>query len=129
MCRGRSSLSHSRPSASALILALTPRAWLSAAFGSRARERPIHVLALWSVVIVALVAYVVTLIAYFAPPASRASANVAYSMCPACVLSITVDPSPSAVLLILGPLDATLYGSLGAVSCCAVLALRKVFKR
>jgi hypothetical protein len=36
-----------------------------------------------------------------------------YTVCPACVLTLTVDPSPLSVLLVLGPVNAAVYGSIG----------------
>jgi hypothetical protein len=54
----------------------------------------------------------------------HSTAQVAYLLCPACVLTVTVDPSFGTVLLALAPLNAAVYGSLGAVLGCALLAVR-----
>ena len=42
-------------------------------------------------------------------------ALVFYSLCPACVLTITVDPSLSATLFVLAPLNALVFGAIGGV--------------
>jgi hypothetical protein len=38
-----------------------------------------------------------------------------YSICPACVLTVTVDPSLTAVIVALAPLNALVFGAFGAV--------------
>jgi hypothetical protein len=43
----------------------------------------------------------------------RPSPELVFSICPACALAITVDPSPPTVLLLLAPLSAAVYGALG----------------
>ena len=51
---------------------------------------------------------------YFAPHSWHPSPQLAFSVCPACALTITVDPSLVTFLLLLAPLNAAVYGSLGA---------------
>jgi hypothetical protein len=38
-----------------------------------------------------------------------------YSLCPACVLTVTVDPSLSTALFVLAPLNALAFGAIGGV--------------
>jgi hypothetical protein len=38
-----------------------------------------------------------------------------YSLCPACVLTVTVDPSLSTTLFVLAPLNALVFGAIGGV--------------
>jgi hypothetical protein len=38
-----------------------------------------------------------------------------YSLCPACVLTITVDPSLPTILFVLAPLNALVFGAVGGV--------------
>lgn len=39
--------------------------------------------------------------------------QLVFPICPACVLTITVDPSLSTVLLLLAPLSGAVYGAVG----------------
>ena len=48
-----------------------------------------------------------------------------FGACPACVLTVTVDPSPISVLLILAPLNAAVYGSLGGALGYIFVGLRR----
>jgi hypothetical protein len=45
-------------------------------------------------------------------------------VCPACVATITVDPSFGAVALVLAPMNAAVYGSFGALLGYFFLAVR-----
>ena len=48
-------------------------------------------------------------------PSTRLPPVAVYSVCPSCVLTITVDPSLASSLLVLAPLSAAVYGSVGGV--------------
>lgn len=61
----------------------------------------------------------------FAPPSWHPAPHFAFSVCPACVLTVTVDPSLGTVLLVLAPLSAAVYGSLGAVLGYVSVLIRK----
>lgn len=98
---------------STVLIALLPGSWVQ-----RARKMelgkpssfPIKMLAGFAVV-----SYLVVVGLSFAPLSWHASPQFVFSVCPACALTITVDPSFGAVLSILAPLSAAVYGSLGAV--------------
>ena len=68
--------------------------------------------------------YLLTVALHFVPPSWHPAAQLVYLLCPACVLTITVDPSLATVLLVLAPLNAAVYASLGTVFGCFVLAVR-----
>ena len=63
----------------------------------------------------AVVSYLVVVGLSFAPHSWQPSPQFVFSVCPACALTVTVDPSLGTVLLGLAPLSAAVYGSLGAV--------------
>lgn len=63
----------------------------------------------------AVVSYLVVVGLYFPSQGWNPSPQFVFSVCPACVLTITADPSIGPVLLGLAPLSAAVYGSLGAV--------------
>ena len=99
----------------AIVLALVPSAWI---FKSREIEKRVD--AGWSTPIKLLVAfagcaYLIVVGMYFFPHSWNFTPALAFSVCPACVLTITVDPSFATVVLFLAPLSAAVYGSLGAI--------------
>jgi len=49
------------------------------------------------------------------PTSAAPSMKMVYSLCPACVATATVDPSLSAVLLVLAPMNAAVFGAFGVV--------------
>lgn len=61
----------------------------------------------------ALVFYLVALFAYFAPHTWNLSPHLMLCLCPMYLIRMTFDPSPLWVLLLLAPMNAAVYGSLG----------------
>jgi hypothetical protein len=61
----------------------------------------------------AAVGYLVALGLYFAPLRWHIPGAILYAICPAAYLTITVDPSFRSVTLILGPINASVYGVAG----------------
>jgi hypothetical protein len=61
----------------------------------------------------AAVGYLVALGLYFAPLGWHIPAEIVYALCPAVYSTITVDPSFPSVALILGPINASVYGVAG----------------
>jgi hypothetical protein len=107
-----------------LFIALLPSSWLESACnsGSPTEDRssvPIKLLLGFAVF-----SYLFTVGLNFAPLNWHVSANMVYLVCPACLLTITVDPSFGTVLLVLAPLNAAVYGSLGAILGYFFLAVR-----
>jgi hypothetical protein len=107
-----------------VILALLPNSWLDKAckVGPNAQHHlsvPIKLLGSF-----AAFSYLLTVALHLVPPSWHPAAQVIYLLCPACVLTITVDPSLASVLLVLAPLNAAVYGSLGTVLGCFLLAVR-----
>ena len=72
----------------------------------------------------AVCAYLWTLALALVPPATDIPAPVVFVLCPACVLTITVDPKFSTVALILAPLNAGIYGLIGLA-----IASSRVFRK
>src|ERR1017187_2342606 len=48
-----------------------------------------------------------------------------YSICPACVLTLTVDPSLTSIIIFLAPINAAVFGAIGGVVGTVVDLLRK----
>jgi hypothetical protein len=61
----------------------------------------------------AVLGYLIALALYFAPVGWRIPAAIVYAICPPAIMTITVDPSFSSVVLILGPLNALVYAAVG----------------
>jgi hypothetical protein len=110
-----------------VIVALLPNSWLNKAckIGPNAQDHlsvPIKLLGCF-----AGFSYLLTVAFDLVPPTWHPAAQVVYLLCPACVLTITVDPSFASVLLVLAPLNAAVYGSLGTLLGCFLLAVRNRF--
>jgi hypothetical protein len=59
------------------------------------------------------------------PLSFRVPMGLLYSMCPACALTATVDPSLAATIVVLAPLNALVFGAIGGVVGTAVNLLLK----
>ena len=107
-----------------VVIALLPTSWVERACNSGSRREsdssiPIKLLGGF-----ALFSYLLTVGLNFAPRSWHLTAQMVYSACPACVLTVTVDPSLGAVMSMLAPLNAAVYGSLGALLGYFFLAVR-----
>src|ERR1700733_9636945 len=97
----------------AVFIALLPSSWVKKAFKiepGKSTSVPIKLLAGFAVV-----SYLVIVGLFFAPHSWHPIPQFILSLCPACALTITVDPSLGTVLLGLAPLSAAVYASLGGV--------------
>jgi hypothetical protein len=62
----------------------------------------------------------------FVPPSfARPPIPLVYSLCPACALTVTVDPSLPAALFVLAPLNALVFGAVGGVIGTAFAIVRR----
>jgi len=108
----------------AVVVALLPISWLEKAckIGPDTQDSlsvPIKLLGCF-----AGFSYLLTVGLDLVPSSWHSTAQASYLLCPACVLTITVDPSLASILLLLAPLNAAVYGSLGAVLGYVLLAVR-----
>jgi hypothetical protein len=98
-----------------VIVALVPRSWIEricgAAPGQRLSSLPIKMLAGF-----AAFSYLLTAGLDFAPHGWHPNPQLVFVLCPSCALAMTVDPSLASVLLLLAPLNAAVYGSVGTVA-------------
>jgi hypothetical protein len=97
-----------------VVIASLPSSWVEKVCKFKSGAQPLSSVPLKVLGGFAIVAYLVTLGLSLAPGSWHPSPQLVYFMCPACILAITVDPSLGAVLLLLAPLNAAVYGSLGA---------------
>jgi hypothetical protein len=59
--------------------------------------------------------YWITVGPYFVLPIWHPSAKTVLAICPAWVLTVTVDPALASVALILAPIDAMVHGAIGLI--------------
>jgi len=108
-----------------VTLAVLPRSWIARICRKdRDDERlfsgPLKLLGGFAVI-----SYIVALVAYLAPHSWNLDPQLMFSLCPLYFIKLTFDPSLAAVLFLLAPMNAAVYGALGLTLGCAWLALRK----
>jgi uncharacterized membrane protein YuzA (DUF378 family) len=69
--------------------------------------------------------YLFALFAYFAPHTWNLSPQLMLCLCPMYLVRMTFDPSPLGILLMLAPMNAAVYGSLGLALGCVWLAFHR----
>ena len=95
------------------VAAIAPQPWMRPIFGSIEKQwlkLPFKMLAGFLVT-----SNVVVVVLSLLPPGTVVPPVTVYILCPSCVSTITVDPSLTATLLLLAPMSAAAYGSIGAV--------------
>lgn len=102
----------------AVLLAILPGSWISKALRVESTKHslvPIKMMGAFAAASYLIIAGLSFGIVGFsvASLGSRLSPEFVFSVCPACALRITVQPSLSTVLLFLAPLSAAPYGALG----------------
>jgi len=63
----------------------------------------------------AAISYLVAVFAYFSPSRWNLNPQLMLSLCPMYLVKMTFDPSPAAILFLLAPMNAAVYGSLGLI--------------
>jgi len=94
-------------------LAVLPTSLIGAIRKSASDDQNISLVPIKMLGVFAACSYLFTAGLYFAPQVWRLSPPLVFSLCPACVLTVTVDASLATVLLMLAPLSAAVYGHLG----------------
>jgi hypothetical protein len=98
----------------AVCLSFAPTAWTERTTGDPGELRrsvPFRFLLSFAAVGLLLVIAFTFVSGRFASP----SHGVLYSLCPACALTVTVDPSLGVSLFVLAPLNALVFGAVGGV--------------
>jgi hypothetical protein len=107
-----------------VTIAVLPRGWIAKACGKdrddgRLFSAPLRVLGGF-----AATSYLLALVAYFAPHRWNLDPQVMLILCPMYLVKMTFDPSPVTVFFLLAPMNAGVYGALGAMLGYARLAFR-----
>ncbi|HUD63334.1 MAG TPA: hypothetical protein VMQ17_02090 [Candidatus Sulfotelmatobacter sp.] len=72
----------------------------------------------------AAISYLLALVAYFAPHSWNLNPQLMLALCPMYLVKMTFDPSPISIFLLLAPMNAAVYGSVGVALGYAGLAFR-----
>ena len=72
----------------------------------------------------AAISYLLALVVDFAPHSWDLNPQLMLALCPMYLVKMTFDPSPMSILLLLAPMNAAVYGSLGVTLGYAGLAFR-----
>lgn len=74
--------------------------------------------------VLAVISYGLAVIAYFAPHTWNLSPQMMLAVCPLYFVRMTIDPSPAEVFFFLAPINAAVFGALGAILGYGWLAFR-----
>ena len=72
----------------------------------------------------AAISYLLALVAYFAPHSWDLNPHLVLALCPMYLVKMTFDPSAISIFLLLAPMNAAVYGSLGVTLGYAGMAVR-----
>jgi len=108
-----------------VVVALLPLAWIAKVCGKNRDDdslfsKPLRLLGGF-----ALVFYLVGVVAHFAPRTWNLPDQLMFCLCPMYLVRMTIDPSPLWVFLILAPMNAAVFGALGATLGFARMTLRR----
>ena len=96
-----------------VIVSLLPRAWIARVCGTHRDDERLFALPLKLLGSFAAISYFVAVFAHFAPQTWRLNPQLMLALCPLYLVRMTFDPSPALVFLLLAPMNAAVYGSLG----------------
>jgi hypothetical protein len=96
-----------------VFLAVLPRSWIARACKKDRDDKLVFLAPLKVLGGFAAVSYLVACIAYLAPHSWDLDPQLMLALCPLYVVKMTIDPSAVAVLFLLAPMNAAVYGSLG----------------
>lgn len=97
-----------------VTLTVLPRSWIAKACKKDWDDKRLFSAPLKLLSIFAAISYVLALVAYFAPHRWNLNPQLMLSLCPMYFVKMTVDPSPVDIFFLLAPMNAAVYGALGA---------------
>ena len=107
-----------------LVVAVLPRAWIAKFCHTERDDDRLFFAPLKLLGGLAVVFYVLAVVAYFAPHSWNLNAQLMLALCPMYFVKMAIDPSPRQIFLMLAPINAAVYGALGAMLGYAGLAFR-----
>jgi hypothetical protein len=106
-------------------IAVLPRSWIAKACRKDPDDEQLFSAPLRLLGGFAAISYVLAIGAYLAPHRWNLDPQLMLSLCPMYFVKMTIDPSPVATFFLLAPLNAGVYGALGATLGYALLAFRR----
>jgi len=97
-----------------VTLTFLPRSWIARICRKDRDDERLFSLPLKLLGIFAAIFYVLALFAYFAPHSWNLNPQLMLLLCPMYVVRMTIDPPPVAIFLLLAPMNAAVYGAIGA---------------
>ena len=108
-----------------LAAAVLPRSWIGSILGITPQSPAVFTSPLKSLIVGALVGYVVAASAHSIPNRWNVNPQLLLPICPLYFVKMTFDPKPAETFVLLAPLNAGLYGALGMLVGYFVLASHK----
>jgi len=96
-----------------LTLAVLPRSWIAKVWKKDRDDAQLFLAPLKWLGAFAAIAYLLALVAYLAPSRWNLDPQLMFSLCPLYFVKMTFDPSLMLTFLLLAPMNAAVYGSLG----------------
>jgi len=96
-----------------LVIAVLPRSWVAKTCKKDPDDKHLFSAPFRLLGCFGTIAYLVALLAYFAPHAWNLNPQLMLALCPLYFVKLTVDPSPAAIFFVLAPMNAAVYGGLG----------------
>jgi hypothetical protein len=108
-----------------LVVTFLRRAWIAKLCGRERDDDRLFSVPLKLLAVFAAISYLIAVVADFAPHTWNLNPQLMFALCPLYFVKMTIDPSAMWVFFVLAPMNAAVYGSLGALGGYAWLALRK----
>lgn len=108
-----------------VTLALLPRSSIAKACKKDRDDEQLFLAPLKWLGAFAAISYLLALVAYLAPHRWNLDPQLMFSLCPLYFVKMTFDPSLLTTFLLLAPMNAAVYGSLGLTLGFAWMAFRK----
>jgi hypothetical protein len=96
-----------------VTIGVLPRSWIAKACRKDPDDQRLFSVLRKVLAIFAGVFYLVAVFAYFSPNRWNLNPQLMLALCPMYLVKMTFDPSPVAIFLLLAPMNAAVYGSLG----------------
>jgi hypothetical protein len=107
-----------------MIPAVLPRSWIAKACKKGRDDEQLFSTPLRLLGAFAAIAYLLALVAYLAPHSWNLNPQLMLALCPMYFVKMSIDPSPIAIFFLLAPMNAAVYGALGATVGYDLLAFR-----
>jgi hypothetical protein len=102
-----------------------PRSWIARVCGKDRDDPRLFSTPLKLLGIFAAIFYAIALLAFFSTHSWNLNPQLMIFLCPMYFIKMTIDPAPVAIFFILAPMNAAVFGALGAALGYVLLAFRR----